>query len=1517
MQQKTKKWSFLTAAILLGLGSMTPVQAAVTSVSGDGKTIQVTLDETTGESAVISAITVGSDETLRWNTAALVTGSYLYSYLQKDTLGLAGGDATGSNALAIGEYSEATSEMSIAFGFASKSMGYYSTAIGDNSHAYSNTSVAIGRAAQVGSSSSSGTNDGGVGGIAIGSEVTLINEGGESVFSGSGPSVTANYGIAIGTYTSVSGSRSLALGYGAKVAVQNAVALGPESKATEINTISVGSSSNTRRIVNVANGTKKTDAATYGQLVNSNYDSTLAGYKAYEADSNGIVTVTTNNGGTAFKIKVGTSGSGATYTGSDTISISSNNEISVKNMAMSTVGATDGATASGSYAFAIGGGAQATGANSIALGQGASATFTQTDSGDDMGATIAIGATAAASGNGSVSVGYGAATAGNDALAFGSFAKADGKDSSAIGSNAHAYNTGTLAIGAESIAYGEGAATVGYNAFAGGARSIALGNEAKTGYYVSGTYYGYGTSAVAIGDSSWAVGDYNVAIGYGAAAGLSSDYKTLVVGGTAIGLGAGAFGEGATAIGDGSRVNNQGATAIGLNTYSNGDFSTSIGFTAQALGANSTAIGYQAVVGADKGITTEDGNKVATVSFGHQNGDTYYATNASTGLYEAKTYTDTVLSRLTNVADGKANADAATYGQLVKNKEYTFDANGVATIETNSSTDKSQKVAFTLKLASGTIDSGNSGYVTGGQLYTELRNVTSTNYIAAGKTTAANLSALDQKIGAAKTRNSSIYAANDDIETQIYNVAGKTLVSVTNATAGGSANKTQAATLTMGDGTTKTIEIVGEGAVSQGDMRLVNGNTVNAAIEEAKKTILSDVSYEGSDTVSITKENDKNVIRVKNMAMSTTGANLGATASGAYSFAIGGNSVASGGWAYALGSAAKATGTGSVALGVGAEATWTELSPDSSGTTGGTIAIGQYAKASGNGAAALGAGAEARGEDAVAFGSLANAAGYESVAIGSSANAGGISGTAVGAMSNASATAASAFGYYSQATAEVATALGYGSGAMGTGTTALGAGAKAYQGADYSIAIGVNSEAQAANAVAIGTNSVASEANTVSFGHKSTDKHVTATGEMVPYGSDLFSRLTNVADGTDNHDVATYGQLVKNKEYTFDANGVATIETNSSTDESQKVAFTLKLASGTIDSGNSGYVTGGQLYTELRNVTSTNYIAAGNTTAANLSALDQHVKMNKTNISNLDTKVTNLDSRVTTIENTIDSKIDGKIDGKIGDMKLDGGTYEFTKDNASQAIKYANGGTAFTITIKGLGEGGTGTTYTAGDYITISDDNKISVITDGKVESGNTGIVTGGTVYNAITEKTGDTSKLSAAGLGSNLTDSVLSVNDKISGLSSDINKVGAGAAALAALRPEGFDPNDKWSFAVGYGHYKSANAGALGVFFKPNADTTLSLGGTIGNGDTMMNAGVSFKLGKRGKSAGIYQSSAELIREVNALRADNAAQAKEIANLKADNAKIKADNIKMQQQIEAILSKVEMSDTVTKSVVR
>ena len=137
----------------------------------------------------------------------------------------------------------------------------------------------------------------------------------------------------------------------------------------------------------------------------------------------------------------------------------------------------------------------------------------------------------------------------------------------------------------------------------------------------------------------------------------------------------------------------------------------------------------------------------------------------------------------------------------------------------------------------------------------------------------------------------------------------------------------------------------------------------------------------------------------------------------------------------------------------------------------------------------------------------------------------------------------------------------------------------------------------------------------------------------------------------------------------------------------------------------------------------------------------------------------------------------------------------------------------------------------------------------GKVEKGNTGLVSGGTVYDSLQTKA-DVGYVNTMGmaLDSEIKGTAQGLHNEIQDmgnrLTKDINKVGAGSAALAALHPQDFNPDDKWDFAVGYGHYRNANASAVGAFYRPNAGTTVSLAATVGNGDPQVSAGVSFKIG-------------------------------------------------------------------------
>ena len=203
----------------------------------------------------------------------------------------------------------------------------------------------------------------------------------------------------------------------------------------------------------------------------------------------------------------------------------------------------------------------------------------------------------------------------------------------------------------------------------------------------------------------------------------------------------------------------------------------------------------------------------------------------------------------------------------------------------------------------------------------------------------------------------------------------------------------------------------------------------------------------------------------------------------------------------------------------------------------------------------------------------------------------------------------------------------------------------------------------------------------------------------------------------------------------------------------------------------------------------------------------------------------------------------------------------------------------------------------------------ISVKADGKVEKGNAGIVNGGTVYNE-TRVAKDGHYIKAANTaGANITaldnqvaanaGNIFNLDHRVGELGSRINKVGAGAAALAALHPLDFDPSDKWDFAVGAGNYRNQTAAAVGLFYRPNARSMFNLGWTMGDNRNMVNGGFSIKLGRGSvyndmSKAQMAETIATQSKEISAMKADNAA-------IRADYNALKADNEAKDKRIDAL----------------
>ena len=174
--------------------------------------------------------------------------------------------------------------------------------------------------------------------------------------------------------------------------------------------------------------------------------------------------------------------------------------------------------------------------------------------------------------------------------------------------------------------------------------------------------------------------------------------------------------------------------------------------------------------------------------------------------------------------------------------------------------------------------------------------------------------------------------------------------------------------------------------------------------------------------------------------------------------------------------------------------------------------------------------------------------------------------------------------------------------------------------------------------------------------------------------------------------------------------------------------------------------------------------------------------------------------------------------------------------------------------------------------VAIDKDGKVTGVAAGAVTADSKDAVNGGQLYATNQLVKDNASNISLLG-------------NSIDKLDNRVNKVGAGAAALAALHPLDFDPEDKWDFAAGYGNYSGASAVALGAYYRPNEDTMFSVGGSFGNGENMVNAGVSLKLGQSNHTlaskAAMEKKISSLSQEVEELKAA-------IADLRAAQTKAK-----------------------------
>lgn len=242
-----------------------------------------------------------------------------------------------------------------------------------------------------------------------------------------------------------------------------------------------------------------------------------------------------------------------------------------------------------------------------------------------------------------------------------------------------------------------------------------------------------------------------------------------------------------------------------------------------------------------------------------------------------------------------------------------------------------------------------------------------------------------------------------------------------------------------------------------------------------------------------------------------------------------------------------------------------------------------------------------------------------------------------------------------------------------------------------------------------------------------------------------------------------------------------------------------------------------------------------------------------------------------------------------------------------------------------LGSSDNGTTTTVSDAVAVGHNTEVSAVGGAAIGSNSKATVAAGAVgydvlTNAPSTKTsstwvstasavsvGDvdnnvTRQITSVGAGTNDTDAVnvaqlkllrnnvggditniqnniTNINGNIARLDKRVNRGVAGAAALAALHPLDFDPDTKWDFAAGYGHYHNGNAAALGAFYRPNEDVQLSVGSTLGNGETVVNAGLSVKVGAH---SNVSRSRVAIGKEVLELKKTVALQNAQIQKLTA-----------------------------------
>ena len=436
--------------------------------------------------------------------------------------------------------------------------------------------------------------------------------------------------------------------------------------------------------------------------------------------------------------------------------------------------------------------------------------------------------------------------------------------------------------------------------------------------------------------------------------------------------------------------------------------------------------------------------------------------------------------------------------------------------------------------------------------------------------------------------------------------------------------------------------------------------------------------------------------------------------------------------------------------------------------------------------------------------------------------------------------------------------------------------------ADNTIAIGGLSSGETrsvANTTTIGYDAKASVEGGVALGYKSnatvdkgaagydistkaasTDTSSTwkATAAAVSVGdvaNDVTRQITSVAAGTNDTDAVNVAQLKKVE------TKISTVEADAKKHTTVVAGANTTVTPGTNANGGAEYKVA--VNKDLVEMSSANF---GKATDNVRSRIDKDRASFFNGSENIGISPTGVQ-----IENT-DTLEQAKFD-KYGMYASEGNTTVYYTTNGisagDQKINNVKAGVADTDAVNvsqlkrlqdQIAASSSVTTVTAGDHIKVTPtvngnthDYKVSLADD---------------IADQITNNTTNISKN---------TNDIKNIKGNLSKIDKRVDKSVAGAAALAALHPLDFDPDAKWDFAAGYGHYRSGNAAALGAFYRPNEDVQLSVGSTVGSDETVFNAGLSVKVGAH---SGVSRSRVAIGKEVLALKKTVAEQNAQIQKL-------------------------------------